>query len=101
MPKTSLFVRGAGPIAGYRYWVNDDISTLVTANVTAGQRGGGEHNLALPTLTQDFNSITVQFRDADNEWGVPHTTGFTQNSGAVNGYEYWIDDAIASSTRAP
>ena len=98
VPQTSLFVRSAGPIAGYRYWINDDVSTLVTASVTAGNEVVANTDLALPSLTRDFNSVTVQFRDDANEWSVPYTTGYTKNSGAVSGYEYWIDDAIASST---
>jgi Secretion system C-terminal sorting domain len=97
-PETSVFVRSAGPVSGYRYWVNDDVSTLVTASVTAGNEVVANTALTLPTLATDFNTITVQFRDDIDEWSVPYTTVFTKGTGAVNGYEYWIDDAIASST---
>jgi len=98
VPQTRYFTRGNHAITGYRYWVNDD-----AGNITVGSIGPNLtvtlNNLIDPgTLPNDFNTVTIQFNDADGEWSVPHTSWFVKNTGEVNGYEYWIDDAIASSS---
>ncbi|HRH37041.1 MAG TPA: hypothetical protein PK760_01775, partial [Flavobacteriales bacterium] len=33
VPRTSLFTRGAHVITGYRYWVNDDASNVMTGSI--------------------------------------------------------------------
>lgn len=98
VPRTSYFTRGGHVITGYRFWVNDD-----AGNATAGSIGPNMvvdlNNLIDPgTLQIDFNTVSIQFRDADGEWSVPKTSWFVKNTGEVNGYEYWIDDVIANST---
>ncbi len=90
----------AQTITEYRYWINDDPATLTTASIGPASVVQLNATLVLPSLTKDFNTITVQFKDSNGDYSVPQTTLFTKNSGAVNGYEYWIDDAIASSTSA-
>ncbi|MBK8339281.1 MAG: T9SS type A sorting domain-containing protein [Flavobacteriales bacterium] len=91
----------AQTITEYRYWINDNPATLTTASI--GPNTVVELNAALdlPALTKDFNTVTIQFKDSNGDYSVPQTTWFSRNSGAVNGYEYWIDDAIASSAVGP
>lgn len=95
-PRTSYFTRGNQAITGYRYWVNNS-GTATTG--TAGPNADLSFNgiIAPSALTNDFNTVCMQFRDADGEWSVPHTAWFVKNTGLVNGYEYWIDDDIANS----
>lgn len=88
----------AQTITEYRYWINDDPATVTTASIGPAPTVLLSTTLDLPPLTKDFNTITVQFKDGNGEYSVPKTTWFTKNSGVVNGYEYWIDDAIAAST---
>lgn len=80
----------------YRYWVNDDPTTLATASITPASEVLLNATLDLPTLTRNFNTITFQFKDSNGDYSAPQTTWFTRNSGALNGYAYWIDDAISS-----
>ena len=87
----------AQTITDYRYWINDDLATLTTASIGPSADVTLINTLALPLLTKDFNIITLQFKDSNGEWGSPQTTPFTKSTGEVNGYEYWIDDAITSS----
>ena len=98
VPQTSLFARNNGTVTGYRYWVNDDPTTVVTAAIGPATNVTLNSTLALAALDNDYNTITVQFQESDGTYSVPYTSTFTKNSGPVNGYEYWIDDAIASST---
>ncbi|MEO8588727.1 MAG: T9SS type A sorting domain-containing protein [Flavobacteriales bacterium] len=98
VPQTSLFTRNSGTVTAYRYWVNDDPSTLTTAAIGPATNVTLNTALALATLDNDYNTITVQFQESDGTYGVPYTSEFTKNSGPVNGYAYWIDDAIGSST---
>lgn len=97
VPGTRQFVRSARDIIGYRYWVNDDIGTLTTGSVGPAQTADLNALIDPGTLTRDYNTVTIQFRDADSEWSVPKTSVFVLNSGLVNGYQYWIDDDIANS----
>ncbi|MBP6573009.1 MAG: T9SS type A sorting domain-containing protein [Flavobacteriales bacterium] len=98
VPMTQYFIRGNHAITGYRYWVNDD-----AGNITSGSIGPNMevtlNNLIDPgTLPKDFNTLTIQFSDADGEWSVPLTSTFVKGTGEVNGYEYWINDDIANAT---
>jgi hypothetical protein len=86
----------AQTVTQYRYWINDDPTTLTTTSVTPGVAFELNATLDLPALAKDYNTITVQFQDNNGEYSVPHTIYFTKNSGEVNGYEYWIDDAIVN-----
>ena len=97
VPRTQYFTRGNHVITGYRYWVNDNV-----ANVTTGSIGPNMevelNNLIDPgTLPNDYNTVTIQFNEADGEWSAPLTSMFVKNTGEVNGYEYWIDDDITNS----
>lgn len=97
VPSTELFVRGGHDIVGYRYWVNDDIGSLITGTVGPAQVADLNSLIDPGTLTKAFNTVTIQFTDADGSYTVPRTQYFTANSGLVNGYQYWIDDDIANS----
>ena len=98
VPTTSLFARNSGTVTAYRYWLNDDPATLVTAAIGPATNVTLNTALALAALDNDYNTITMQFQESDGTYGVPYTSAFTKNSGPVNGYAYWIDDAIANST---
>lgn len=97
VPSTELFVRGGQDIVGYRYWVNDDIGSLITGTVGPAQVADLNSLIDPGTLTKAFNTVTIQFSDADGSYTVPRTQYVTAHSGLVNGYQYWIDDDIANS----
>lgn len=84
-------------ITEYRYWINDDVGTLVTTAVGPDSEQHLIADIDLPSLTKDYNCITVQFKDSDGRYGAPYTTLFSRGTGAINAYEYWIDDDIANS----
>lgn len=96
VPQTKVFTRGGHAINGYRFWVNDDVSTLTTGTITPGQEVDLNTLIAPGTLTKSFNLVTIQFKDTDDEYSAPETVVFTKHSGLVNGYEYWIDDDVAN-----
>ncbi|MBK7945578.1 MAG: T9SS type A sorting domain-containing protein [Flavobacteriales bacterium] len=98
VPQTKHFTRGNHALTGYRFWVNDDVATLTTASIGPNALVNLNSLIDPGTLTKDYNTVTIQFRDADSEWSVPTTSVFVKNTGLVNGYEYWIDDDIANST---
>ena len=98
VPITSLFTRNSGTVTGYRYWLNDDPTTLVTAALGPAMNVTLNTALALASLDHDYNTITMQFQESDGTYSVPYTSAFIKNSGPVNGYAYWIDDAIGNST---
>ncbi len=87
----------AQTIEEYRWWVNDDPATLVTVTVAPAMEVMVNTDLALPPLDKEFNTITMQLKDGTGEWSVPYTMLFSRGTGLVNGYEYWIDDDVASS----
>lgn len=97
VPQTKHFTRGNHALTGYRFWVNDDVATLTTASIGPNALVNLNNLIDPGTLTKDYNTVTIQFRDADSEWSVPTTSVFVKNAGLVNGYEYWIDDDIANS----
>jgi hypothetical protein len=88
----------AQDITGYRFWVNDDIAALTTVSIGPAQEVTLNSLVDLGTLPKDYNTLTIQFMDALGEYSVPQTALFVKSTGAVNGYEWWIDDVIASST---
>lgn len=98
VPRTSVFVRGNHAITGYRFWVNDDGGTLTTSTLSPGMDVQLNALIDPGTLPKDYNTVTIQFRDADGEWSAPTTSVFVKNTGEVNAYEYWIDDGIANSS---
>lgn len=88
----------AQEITEYRWWINDDPSTLTNTAVAAEADLELTAAIDLPVLEKDFNIITFQFKDSDGRYSVPYTKMFTRSTGMVNGYEYWIDDDISNST---
>lgn len=95
VPRTSAFVRTSGLVNSYRYWLNDDPATVATASIAPGATFSLVNDLATSSLERFFNLVTIQFRESDGRYSVPVTKPFVRGSGAVNGYEYWTDDAIA------
>lgn len=95
VPRTTTFVRTSGLVDSYRYWLNDDPATVATASITPGATFSLVDDLAASPLDRFFNLVTIQFRESDGHYSVPVTKPFVRGSGAVNGYEYWTDDAIA------
>lgn len=94
-PWTSMFAQRGTTVNELEYWFNDDPGTTVTTEVTpdvAPQFSGTLNTAALPV---GFHSITVRSVDSRGVRSVPYTVQFTRNGGAITGYEYWIDDAIA------
>ena len=85
-------------ITEYRHWINDDVSTLVTTAVGSDTELHLIAYIDLPSLTKDYNHVTFQFKDSDGRYGTPYTTIFSRGTGAVNAYEYWVDDDIVNST---
>jgi hypothetical protein len=94
VPHTTYFVRNSGMMNAYRYWLNDDVSTLVNTDLTPGSTVDLNTLLATSGMDRPFNLVTLQFREADGTWSAPITQAFSRNSGPVDGYEYWIDDEI-------
>lgn len=93
VPRSTWFTRSATTADGYRYWLNDDPATLVAATLTPGATV--DLNAALATsVTRPFNLVTIQFRESDGLFSVPFTKAFVRNTGEVDGYEYWMDEAI-------
>jgi len=98
VPQTQYFTRGNHVVTGYRFWVNDDAGNITTGSIGPNLEVNLNSLIDPGTLPNDYNTVTIQFNDADGEWSVPTTSVFVKNSGEVNGYEHWIDDDIASST---
>lgn len=89
----------AQQVSAYRYWFNDDAANAITVSVPATQ--ALHLNTAIPTgdfPAGDFNLVTIQFQDTNSTYSAPWTQAFVRGTGAVNGYEWWIDDAIADRT---
>lgn len=101
VPQTRQFTRSGQELTGYRFWVNDAVGTLTTASIGPNALVDLNNLIDPGTLTRDYNIITFQFRDADGEWSVPASSAFLKNTGLVNGYEWWIDDAIADRITSP
>lgn len=101
VPQTKHFTRSGKVLTGYRFWVNDAMGTLTTASIGPNALVDLNNLIDPGTLTRDYNIVTFQFQDADGEWSVPTSSAFVKNTGLVNGYEWWIDDAIADRTSSP
>jgi hypothetical protein len=97
---TTWFTQASKTVAGYRYWLNDDPSTVANGTLTAAGTVDLNNDLATSGLSRAFNLVTIQFQGPDGLYSVPYTKGFVRGTGEVNGYEYWIDDAIADRTGA-
>lgn len=87
----------AQSISEYRYWWDDDLSTLTTTSVSTGQALDLATELSTTALGIGHHNLTIQVMDENGDWSIPYTTVFVQN-GDMIGYEYWFDDDIASST---
>ncbi len=94
-PHTTSFSRSATTVNGYRYWLNDDPGALVNGTLTPGSTVDLSTLLSTNTGTRHFNLLTIQFQETDGLFSAPITKAFARGTGVVNGYEYWIDDAIA------
>lgn len=97
-PLTRVFKRHGSTITGYRYWLNDDPSTSSTVSITADATVQLNGLLSNVTTDRHFNFVTIQFVDADGEYSTPITRTYVQGIWPVSGYEYWVDDDIASRT---
>jgi hypothetical protein len=94
-PLTKAFALTRGLVSGYRYWVNDDPTTMETVTVTPVELLDLTSPLAIGIADRSFNILTIQFRDAGGIFSVPYTTTFVRSTGPIVEYEYWIDDVIA------
>lgn len=92
---TAMFAQ-AQTITEYRWWVNDDVSTLTTTIAGPNADLTLIAELDLPSLSKDYNTISLQFKDSDGRYGAPYTMLFSRGTGAVTGYEWWIDDDVAN-----
>lgn len=99
-PWTSLFAQRGTTVDALEYWFNDDVASSTTVNVTPGAAPLMNAALASTTLPVGFHTVTVRTVDGRGEHSVPYTANFTRNGGAITGYEYWLDDAIADRTSA-
>ncbi len=95
VPYTTWFTRSSTTVNGYRYWLNDDPATVVTGTLSAAGTVDLNSAVAMGSLTRHYNLVTIQFRESDGLFSPPITKAFVRGTGEVNGYEYWIDDAIA------
>ncbi|HMN06134.1 MAG TPA: T9SS type A sorting domain-containing protein [Flavobacteriales bacterium] len=95
VPYTTWFTRSSTTVNGYRYWLNDDPATVVTGTLTAAGTVDLNSALAMGSLARHYNLVTIQFSESDGLYSAPITKAFVRGTGEVNGYEYWIDDAIA------
>ena len=93
-PLTNVFKRSGANITGYRYWLNNDPSTLTSVSVTPGDLIQLNSLLANVSTDRDYNLVTIQFMDSDGEYSAPLTQVYVKGIGKVSGYEYWIDDEI-------
>lgn len=98
VPYTTWFTRSSTTVNGYRYWLNDDPATVVTGTLPAAGTVDLNSAVAMGSLTRHYNLVTIQFREGDGLYSAPITRAFVRGTGEVNGYEYWIDDAIADRT---
>jgi Secretion system C-terminal sorting domain len=92
----AMFQLQAQQIEEYRYWINDEPAGVTVAGIGPNTQVNLVSNLVLPTLTKDFNTITIQFKDTNDVYSAPVSRIFTRNTCDVVGYEYWIDDDIAN-----
>lgn len=92
----AMFQLQAQQIEEYRYWINDDPTGVTVSGIGPNVQVNLLSDLVLPALTKDYNTITIQFKDTNDVYSVPVSRIFTRNTGAVSGYEYWIDDDIAN-----
>ncbi len=99
-PWTSLFVQRAPTVNAIEYWFNDDVGDATTASVTPGTAPLITAPLDASALPVGFHTVTVRTIDAQGTRSVPYTVDFTRNGGAITGYEYWLDDAIADRATA-
>ncbi|HEY0975856.1 MAG TPA: T9SS type A sorting domain-containing protein [Flavobacteriales bacterium] len=97
-PWTSLFVQSSSIINGIEYWFDDQAGSAVTADVTPAVDPLITAPLDAGALPVGFHTVTMRTIDGRGVAGVPYTTTFTRNGGAINGYEYWLDDNIAERT---
>ena len=81
-----------------RWWIDDDASDATTTSVGATTDLVYAATADLPALDKAFHTITWQFMDSEGLYSVPYTTWFSRATGPVNGYEWWLDEAIADRT---
>lgn len=94
-PWTGHFVQRDATVSALEYWFNDDAGATTTVAVTPGLAPQIDEALTASTLPVGFHTVTMRTVDERGERSIPYTVTFTRNGGAITGYEYWIDDAIA------
>ena len=90
----------AQSITEYRYWWDDDVSSMVTADVSTGETLNLDTEIATASLTRGHHRFTIQVKDDDDNWSIPYTQIIYQNGDLVQ-YEYWFDDDFATSILEP
>ncbi len=94
-PWTSHFTQRGTTVNALEYWFDDNAAGSTTVNVTPGAAPLMNAPLNSNSLPVGFHTVTVRTIDVRGERSVPFTVGFTRNGGAITGYEYWLDDAVA------
>lgn len=82
-------------ISEYRYWFDDNIATLVSTDVTAGQTLDIEFDLPTDQLSPGYHTLSVQVKDDNDAWSAPLTKRWVQG-GNLTGIRYWVNDDLSS-----
>ncbi|MEZ4807717.1 MAG: T9SS type A sorting domain-containing protein [Flavobacteriales bacterium] len=94
-PWSQHFVQRGTTVNGIEYWFDDDVAGTTTTSVTPGAAPLITTPLDAGDLPVGFHTVTLRTVDGQGVRSVPYTVHFTRNGGAVTGYEYWVDDAVA------
>ena len=88
----------AQQIDGYRYWFDDDVSTVVTTSVSATDELILGADWPTGNMAPGFHFVSYQVRDTDGIWSVPQTRHFTRGNHALTGYRFWVNDNVSAIT---
>jgi hypothetical protein len=95
VPTTSEFYHSGGDITAYQYWF-DDAGVPVTVNITPSVNSDISASLDASTLSLGHHRATIRARDAQGNWSVPTTSGFTRMGGQEVAWQYWFDDNVGT-----
>ncbi len=76
VPITHSFTRSGGMVAGYEYWIDDQVQDRITNAITPVALAQLVADLPIPT-TEGEHLFTIRFHDQNEGWSVPLTTTFS------------------------
>nr|WP_321408006.1 LamG-like jellyroll fold domain-containing protein [uncultured Carboxylicivirga sp.] len=93
-------VEQSASMKAWQYWIDNDLSSVVTTNITSNTEVSLSTALDLSEMNTGVHTFNIRFLDDQNRWTVTHSKFFYKKESknltgnTITAYQFWLDDKI-------